>query len=77
VRGTFPGFTYQLGNLLAAGNATIQAEIAARHGDDYGIALAGTAIIVALVLAVFAGFGPEAREIVFTDTAAEETAPGG
>ncbi len=25
VRGTFPGFAYQLGNLLASGNATIQA----------------------------------------------------
>lgn len=77
VRGTFPGFTYQLGNLLAAGNATFQAQIAAHHGGNYAIALAGTAIIVALVLAVFAGFGPEAREISFDETAGEEAAPSG
>jgi predicted MFS family arabinose efflux permease len=32
VRGTFPGFTYQLGNLLASVNATLQADYAARHG---------------------------------------------
>jgi len=33
VRGTFPGFTYQLGNLLASANATIQAALAVQgHG---------------------------------------------
>lgn len=31
VRGTFPGFVYQLGNLLAAGNATMQTALADRR----------------------------------------------
>ena len=30
IRGTFPGFTYQLGNLLAAGTLTIEALLASR-----------------------------------------------
>jgi len=32
VRGTFPGFAYQLGNLLASGNASIQAGLAKQWG---------------------------------------------
>ena len=39
-RGTFPGFTYQLGNLFASANATIQAGIAESHGGNYALALA-------------------------------------
>ena len=31
-RGTFPGFVYQLGNLIASVNATLQAAIAAHYG---------------------------------------------
>ena len=61
VRGTFPGFVYQLGNLVAAGNATIQIAIADRMGNDYRFALAGVAGIVAVVIAVMVGFGKEAR----------------
>src|SRR5664279_4419972 len=38
-RGTFPGFVYQLGNLLASANATIQAAIAVHYGNDYALAL--------------------------------------
>ena len=40
VRGTLPGFVYQLGNLFAAANATLQATIAESYGGDYAIALA-------------------------------------
>ncbi len=36
VRGTFPGFAYQLGNFLASANATIQAGIAERRGGTTG-----------------------------------------
>ena len=36
----FPGFVYQLGNLIASVNATLQAGIAAHYGGDYGFALA-------------------------------------
>src|SRR6202789_514753 len=42
-RGTFPGFVYQFGNLIASVNATLQAGIAAHYGGDYGIALPAVA----------------------------------
>lgn len=61
VRGTFPGLVYQLGNLIASANATIQASIAESNGGDYALALALVTAIVAVVLALFAGFGYEAR----------------
>jgi len=63
VRGTFPGFTYQIGNLRAAANATIQAAIAVRAGHDYSIALALVAGAGAIAVALLIGFGGEAREI--------------
>ena len=40
IRGTFPGFVYQLGNLLAAINLNLQVAIAEAHHNDYGLALA-------------------------------------
>ena len=61
IRGFFPGFAYQLGNLLASGNAVWQAKIAESHGDNYGLALSLVAAAVAIVLAALAFFGPEAR----------------
>jgi SHS family lactate transporter-like MFS transporter len=61
VRGAFPGFAYQLGNLFASYNATLQAGIAADHGGDYAFALTLVAGIVAVVLAIIVGFGREAR----------------
>ena len=61
IRGFFPGFAYQLGNLLASGNAVWQAKIAESHGDNYGRALSLVAAAVAIVLAALAFFGPEAR----------------
>jgi MFS transporter, SHS family, lactate transporter len=65
VRGTFPGFTYQLGNLLAAANAPLQAWIAERNGGDYGLALAIVAIAAAIAVAVLAGFGMERKGVTF------------
>ena len=62
IRGTFPGVTYQLGNLLASANATIQSALAASMGHNYAPALAGTAAIVAVVIAIVVGFGHEARQ---------------
>jgi SHS family lactate transporter-like MFS transporter len=64
-RGTFPGFAYQLGNLFAAGNAVIQARIAEAHGNNYGLALAVTCGVVAVLLALITGFGPEAKGTSF------------
>ena len=69
VRGTFPGFTYQLGNLLASGNATLQAGIAASYGGDYAFALAVVAAVIAVAVAVLAGFGLEARGVRFAGAA--------
>jgi MFS transporter, SHS family, lactate transporter len=65
-RGTFPGFVYQLGNLLASVNATLQAMIAAHYGGDYGFALAIVAGTVAIVIAVLTAVGTEAKGIAFT-----------
>ena len=64
VRGTFPGVTYQLGNLVAAGNATLQSGMGDRFfGGDLTWPLALVVGIVAVVIAVLVGFGPEARGV--------------
>jgi SHS family lactate transporter-like MFS transporter len=68
MRGTFPGFTYQIGNLLASANATLQAGIAAANGGNYAFALATVAAIVAVTLAVLALFGIEAHGVKFAGT---------
>src|SRR5258708_7964979 len=53
VRGTFPGFAYQLGNLLASRNSVIQAKLAElRYGGRYPPVLAWTVLIVATLVAV-------------------------
>jgi SHS family lactate transporter-like MFS transporter len=63
IRGTFPGFVYQLGNFVASFNAPIQASIAAQNGGDYGFALMLVAGTVAVVLILLMIFGPEARNV--------------
>ncbi len=75
VRGTFPGFAYQLGNLLASGNATMQAGLAAHWNGDYATALLVVAAIVAAVVALLAGFGYEKKDVRFG--AAEAETPKG
>jgi SHS family lactate transporter-like MFS transporter len=65
LRGTFPGFTYQLGNFFASKNGTIQAALAVSYGNNYGLALAVTAGIVAIAVAAVTAFGPEARAVKF------------
>ncbi len=67
VRGTFPGFAYQLGNFLASANATIQAGIAERRGGNYGAALAIIGAIMAVAIAFLTAVGPEARGVLFED----------
>jgi len=62
-RATFPGFTYQFGNFLAAGNATLQVTLAAHLHGDYGIGMALVAGAGAVLLALLAALGPEAKEI--------------
>jgi SHS family lactate transporter-like MFS transporter len=64
-RGTFPGFVYQLGNLLASANATLQADIAAHYGGNYGLALAVVAGTVAIAIAALTAIGTEAKGVAF------------
>ncbi|SHH16168.1 MFS transporter [Bradyrhizobium erythrophlei] len=64
-RATFPGFVYQLGNLLASVNATLQAGLAIQFGGNYGLALATVAGVVAIVIAVLTIMGTEAKGIAF------------
>lgn len=61
-RAVLPGFVYQLGNLLASVNATLQARIAETHGGNYGLAMAIVAGAVAILICVFVAFGRETRE---------------
>jgi len=74
-RGTFPGFVYQLGNLLASANATIQAGLAVRFGGDYGLALALVVGSVAIVIAVLTSFGNEAKGVTLGTPRRDRTAP--
>jgi SHS family lactate transporter-like MFS transporter len=69
-RGTFPGFVYQLGNLLASINATLQAAIAAHYGGDYALALAAVAGTVAVVIVIVTALGTEAKGVAFGKAAA-------
>ena len=73
-RGTFPRFTYQLGNLIASVNATLQAGIAAHYNNDYAFALALVAGIVAVVIVILTVIGVEAKGVSFDRAAAEAEA---
>jgi MFS transporter, SHS family, lactate transporter len=64
-RGTFPGFVYQLGNLIASVNAPLQASIAAHYGGNYSIALAAVAGTVAVAIVVLTAAGTEAKGVAF------------
>lgn len=65
VRGTFPGFAYQLGNFLASANATIQAGFAEKHGNNYALALMLVAAISAFAIALLTSYGKEAHGVEF------------
>jgi MFS transporter, SHS family, lactate transporter len=68
-RGTFPGFVYQLGNLIASVNATLQAAIATHYGGNYALALALVAGIVAVIIVILAALGSEAKGVAFGNSA--------
>ena len=68
VRGTFPGFAYQIGNLIAAVNGPMQSEIAKANHGDYALGLAAVVGTVAVLLALLALLGPEAHGVVFAGT---------
>lgn len=69
VRATFPGLVYQLGNLFASVNATLQPLIAQHYNNNYGLAMAMVIGIVSIVIAVLIGLGPENRTIDMTAAA--------
>ena len=70
MRATFPGVVYQLGNLLASFNATLQASVATTHlshgRPDYAFALTSVCGVVAVALVLLALLGPERRGVEFT-----------
>jgi MFS transporter, SHS family, lactate transporter len=69
VRGTFPGFAYQVGNLLSSWNIRIQSNVAERHfGGVFAPVLAWTALIVAALVAVVTACGREQKGRELTDT---------
>ena len=62
VRAIFPGLAYQLGNLLSSRNAVFQESFAIRHNaGSLNVALSGTVVIVAIVVASVTALGPEAK----------------
>jgi SHS family lactate transporter-like MFS transporter len=71
VRGTFPGFTYQMGNLISAGAAQMQAILAAKFplpggGADYAKVLAMVALVTFAAVGILSAAGPEAKDREFS-----------
>lgn len=64
VRGTLPGFAYQMGNLIAAGTATAQSWLAAQ-GAGLPLVMSLWIAAVAVLLALLLWLGPEARGVKF------------
>jgi MFS transporter, SHS family, lactate transporter len=66
VRGTFPGFAYQLGNLFAANTAVVEARLAEHFRDatghaDYAKGLGLFTLVIFVALIIIAAIGPEHR----------------
>jgi SHS family lactate transporter-like MFS transporter len=64
-RAVLPGFVYQLGNVIAAPNATIQALIAKSTGGNYALAMAIVAGAVAIIIVVLMSFSRETKGKTF------------
>ena len=70
VRGMFPGFAYQLGNLLASWNAVFQARmVEVRFKGDFAPVFAWTVLIVASLVAVITLIGKERKGADLSHTA--------
>jgi MFS transporter, SHS family, lactate transporter len=70
VRGTLPGFAYQLGNLLSSRNAVIQARVAeTRFAGSFPPVLAWTVVIVASLVVIVTLSGRERRGADLSNTA--------
>lgn len=69
VRGTFPGFAYQLGNLLSSWNGVKQARFAEQlYGGVFAPVLAWTVLLVASLVAVVTWSGGERRGADLSNT---------
>jgi len=69
VRGTFPGFAYQLGNLFSSRNSVIQARLAERRwAGSFSPVLAWTVVIVASMVAIVTWSGGERRGADLSNT---------
>ena len=69
VRGTFPGFAYQLGNLLSSKNSVMQAKLAeSRYGGRFPPVLAWTVLLVASLVAFTTWSGKERRGADLSNT---------
>jgi len=74
IRATFPGVVYQLGNLLASSNLTIQVLIAEAYGDNYGLAMALVVGTVSVLITLMVAWGPERRGVAMADAHREPQA---
>jgi MFS transporter, SHS family, lactate transporter len=70
VRGTLPGFAYQIGNLLSSRNSVIQARLAeTRYAGNFAPVLAWTVLLIASLVAIVTLSGKERRGADLTKTA--------
>jgi len=69
VRGTFPGFAYQLGNFLSSKNSVLQAKLVeGRYGGSFPPVLAWTVLLVASLVTVVTWSGKERRGADLSNT---------
>ena len=69
VRGTFPGFAYQVGNLLSSRNGVVQSRLAEqRFGGAFAPVLAWTLLMVATLVALVTACGRERRGADLSNT---------
>jgi MFS transporter, SHS family, lactate transporter len=70
VRGTLPGFAYQVGNLLSSRNSVIQAKVAeGRYGGSFAPVLGWTVLIVTALVTLVTSVGRERRGADLSNTA--------
>src|ERR1700730_17727450 len=69
VRGTLPGFAYQVGNFFSSRNSVIQARLAeSRYGGRFPPVLAWTVVLVASLVAIVTSSGKERRGADLSNT---------
>ncbi len=69
VRGTLPGFAYQIGNFFSSRNSVIQAKLTeSRYGGNFAPVLAWTVLLVASLVAIVTWSGKERRGADLSNT---------